>query len=181
MFHETLPLSVHINAMRDSFINVNYKETSEILTPSWSVRRLRLWEEYFLAWDGTSIPPLTPVEMEVNITEGQDGNNTVVSEQKEGDTVVWMSDEKTKACLLCHQKFSVVRRKHHCRNCGRIFCNECSKHRAALTRLGYDEPVRVCDQCFRIYNNTVQQSTNVEAHSEDGFQVLEVKKRTTTT
>ena len=35
----------------------------------------------------------------------------VVTEQKEGDTVVWMADEKTKACLLCHQKFTVVKRK----------------------------------------------------------------------
>ena len=30
--------------------------------PTWTIRRLRLWEEYFLAWDGTSIA--SRVEME---------------------------------------------------------------------------------------------------------------------
>lgn len=57
--------------MRDVYVNLNYKETKEVKTyltfpnslplslqvimPTWTVRRLRLWEEYFLAWDGTSI------------------------------------------------------------------------------------------------------------------------------
>ena len=38
--------------------------------------------------------------------------------------------------------------QHHCRACGRIFCNDCTKHRIALSHLGYYMPVRVCDECY---------------------------------
>lgn len=29
----------------------------------------------------------------------------------DSETVVWMSDDKTKACLNCHRKFALLRRK----------------------------------------------------------------------
>lgn len=38
----------------------------------------------------------------------------------------WEQDEKVTNCKLCVKEFSVSRRKHHCRRCGGIFCNECS-------------------------------------------------------
>lgn len=38
----------------------------------------------------------------------------------------WEQDENVINCKLCVKDFSVARRKHHCRRCGGIFCNECS-------------------------------------------------------
>lgn len=38
----------------------------------------------------------------------------------------WEQDEKVTNCKLCVKDFNVARRKHHCRRCGGIFCNECS-------------------------------------------------------
>lgn len=37
----------------------------------------------------------------------------------------WMSDRSCKACYECEQMFSFVRRRHHCRSCGQIFCAQC--------------------------------------------------------
>ena len=42
----------------------------------------------------------------------------------------------------------MVRRRHHCRACGRVFCNDCSKNRIALPTFGYEGQERVCDGCF---------------------------------
>jgi len=55
---------------------------------------------------------------------------------------------------LKHVQFVLVNlvfftRRHHCRNCGGIFCDECSSKRTRIAQLGYDEPVRVCDICAR--------------------------------
>ena len=36
-------------------------------------------------------------------------------------------------------------RKHHCRNCGYIFCAECSDNKMPLPSSA--KPVRVCDSC----------------------------------
>ena len=35
--------------------------------------------------------------------------------------------------------------QHHCRNCGKIFCNACSDNTIALPNS--TKPVRVCDEC----------------------------------
>ncbi|GAB9467920.1 hypothetical protein Gpo141_00005249 [Globisporangium polare] len=37
----------------------------------------------------------------------------------------WMSDRSSKACYDCEIMFSFVRRRHHCRSCGQIFCAQC--------------------------------------------------------
>ena len=36
--------------------------------------------------------------------------------------------------------------KHHCRNCGGIFCNSCSDYTMPLPSSA--KPVRVCDACY---------------------------------
>ena len=38
----------------------------------------------------------------------------------------WLPDDASKGCVGCNKAFSFSRRKHHCRACGRLFCNDCS-------------------------------------------------------
>jgi hypothetical protein len=38
----------------------------------------------------------------------------------------WVSDSQVKACTRCQAPFTFVRRRHHCRVCGLIFCNSCT-------------------------------------------------------
>ncbi|KAK1947135.1 putative inactive serine/threonine-protein kinase slob1 [Phytophthora citrophthora] len=40
--------------------------------------------------------------------------------------VQWQSDGNVAKCGLCRSDFSLVRRKHHCRHCGRVMCSDCS-------------------------------------------------------
>eukprot|EP01119_Soliformovum_irregulare_P011322 TRINITY_DN2824_c2_g1_i1.p1 TRINITY_DN2824_c2_g1~~TRINITY_DN2824_c2_g1_i1.p1 ORF type:complete len:574 (-),score=219.75 TRINITY_DN2824_c2_g1_i1:123-1844(-) len=61
----------------------------------------------------------------------------------------WMSDEHVKYCPLCTKDFNALRRKHHCRRCGRIFCNECSSQKLILPELNSKKPKRVCTVCFQ--------------------------------
>ena len=44
--------------------------------------------------------------------------------------------------------FTQIKRRHHCRNCGGVFCGKCSSKRVPTVRLKIKEPVRVCDECF---------------------------------
>lgn len=38
----------------------------------------------------------------------------------------WVPDENVTKCNECLEEFSILYRKHHCRNCGKIFCYKCS-------------------------------------------------------
>lgn len=44
----------------------------------------------------------------------------------------WEQDEMVSTCKICLKDFNVSRRKHHCRRCGGIFCNDCSDNKMPL-------------------------------------------------
>jgi len=44
----------------------------------------------------------------------------------------WERDDAVNECRDCHRRFNFLTRRHHCRRCGRIFCDRCSSHRALL-------------------------------------------------
>ncbi|XP_041715029.2 RUN and FYVE domain-containing protein 2-like isoform X2 [Coregonus clupeaformis] len=61
---------------------------------------------------------------------------------------IWLKDKEANICKLCEKEFSISRRKHHCRNCGEIFCNACSDNELPLP--ASPKPVRVCDTCHAL-------------------------------
>ena len=50
-----------------------------------------------------------------------------------------------RACEICQRPFGLGFRRHHCRNCGKIFCNTCSSERASVS--GSKRSKRVCKWC----------------------------------
>lgn len=60
----------------------------------------------------------------------------------------WVPDEAVTKCTACGTDFGAFVRRHHCRNCGDIFCDKCTNGRIALTADANAQPVRVCDRCM---------------------------------
>lgn len=60
---------------------------------------------------------------------------------------VWIPDIQSNSCSQCKEKFTLIRRRHHCRNCGKLFCGHCAKNFIPLPHFGYNLPVRVCSSC----------------------------------
>ncbi|XP_064630520.1 lateral signaling target protein 2 homolog isoform X2 [Lineus longissimus] len=61
---------------------------------------------------------------------------------------MWVPDSDSLLCTSCKMPFTLVRRRHHCRNCGKIFCSRCSPNLVPLPHFGHTKPVRVCNRCF---------------------------------
>lgn len=66
----------------------------------------------------------------------------------------WIDDGDTDKCMECGSLFMFVfRGRHHCRSCGGIYCDNCSRKRAPVLKYGFQEMVRVCDNCYTRINN----------------------------
>lgn len=63
------------------------------------------------------------------------------------NTAYWIPDAQAPKCMACGARFSLITRRHHCRNCGGVFCGKCASKRRAVPERGYREMVRVCDAC----------------------------------
>lgn len=66
--------------------------------------------------------------------------------ESDEDEIQWQDDAHATKCNRCHQPFGLMRRRHHCRACGYVFCATCSPFQIPLKRHG--EPERVCANCY---------------------------------
>jgi len=80
----------------------------------------------------------------------------------------WIPDAMAPLCMGCGSSFSLVRRRHHCRSCGRVFCQRCSPNQVPLPRYGMEKPVRVCNRCYIYYMNPYEERTVHAYHVYNG-------------
>jgi len=74
-----------------------------------------------------------------------------------------------KECNACKVEFGMVTRKHHCRNCGGIFCGNCTTKQAIIPKFGIEKKVRVCDKCYVLLTSKSKSSKiNGETSSSTG-------------
>jgi hypothetical protein len=57
----------------------------------------------------------------------------------EKTALIWQSDKDVSECTCCKTEFGTFTRRHHCRMCGRVFCDECTPKN--------DSGIRVCLLC----------------------------------
>lgn len=100
----------------------------------------------------------------------------------EGDmTRFWMPDSNSKECHDCGYKFSTIRRKHHCRICGQIFCNRCCSKKIDGDQIGYQHGTRVrcCNYCHKMVSGYLR-NKRPDSESNELAHDLEVSAIRTT-
>lgn len=113
----------------------------------------------------------------INAREG----STTQKPDLDKSIVEWTQDDLVKLCPFCAKSFSIARRRHHCRSCGAILCNNCShflEHKDACklvrpTKLYTDHydriedrlrakddeekpKIRICEDCFRLLDKRIR-------------------------
>ncbi|XP_069100608.1 uncharacterized protein [Pleurodeles waltl] len=81
---------------------------------------------------------------DINRLRAEDGESVPSA----NDPPEWIPDSACSNCMDCRAQFTLVRRRHHCRSCGKIFCSRCSAHMVPLPHFGHSKAVRVCNHCF---------------------------------
>jgi len=95
-------------------------------------------------------------QIQQELADVDEEKRDLITFQKKNKHLTWIADELVEYCFnpLCSTKFSRNNRKHHCRCCGRVFCEKCSKERHSIVGLGFVNPVRVCEPCFKILSSS---------------------------
>ena len=63
----------------------------------------------------------------------------------------WTDDSDIANCSSCIKQFGITVRKHHCRQCGGVFCADCTENTANVP--SFKKPQRVCEICFNELKN----------------------------
>ena len=79
---------------------------------------------------------------------------TMIAKQWMADQVApsyWTPNSDLIECSKCEKPFvEVVEKKHHCRGCGKGFCDKCSSKRKNIPWWSPTEKVRVCNSCYEL-------------------------------
>lgn len=69
----------------------------------------------------------------------------------------WQPDSDTESCLLCDTEFKTRVRKHHCRFCGSIVCQACSRLAMEPISPPSSSLLRACNSCVvaRLWNEAI--------------------------
>lgn len=106
-----------------------------------------------------STPPMA-IKSKVD-TSGESGYVKFVNDSPNVNltiTPVWIPDSEVTKCHKCQSAFGTFTRKHHCRQCGNIFCSTCCSKKKIVPNPAKNpkeaedanKPLRVCNPCFAL-------------------------------
>lgn len=84
----------------------------------------------------------------------------------------WQPDESAQTCCICKTRFGGLKRRHHCRQCGRVVCNKCCSEKMMLPHYGFAEPERVCDPCKPVADVIIKARSETPAQQYAAAQTL---------
>ncbi|TWW74123.1 Myotubularin-related protein 4 [Takifugu flavidus] len=68
-------------------------------------------------------------------------------EPKDTEVTRWVPDHMASHCFSCDCEFWIAKRRHHCRNCGNVFCKDCCHLKLPIPDQQLYDPVLVCNTC----------------------------------
>jgi GTPase SAR1 family protein len=93
---------------------------AEPLPPEWAARRQK--KKRVL----TGLPRSSARTAEAAVESLLQQKSLTSASPRRRDERMWERDEETARCGRCKAQFNVLRRRHHCRSCGLLFCHPCS-------------------------------------------------------
>ncbi|KIW30769.1 uncharacterized protein PV07_02471 [Cladophialophora immunda] len=78
------------------------------------------------------LPPLPPPQPQT--PRGNRPSRSSSGNSRQYVVPRWQPDSEVNGCPICKRPFTWVFRRHHCRKCGRVVCNDCSPHRITIPR-----------------------------------------------
>jgi hypothetical protein len=163
VMHTTLSLWSHLHSNPSEFQNPHYHLYPHLWVPNSQPRRMVIWKQWFLRWHNQI--------WELSWKK----KNEDFSDLVDGDGPGWMEDNAVKECCGCHRQFNFVYRRHHCRACGKIYCESCVKQTRIVLTVSETLPVRCCDECVAVMD--IQESAAAGQNKQHHSKLMSTSKR----
>jgi len=137
-------------------------DASGVVIPVVTKQSIIVWQKHFLQWNervwlASWLNDSQAADEEDGYQQQQD------AEAVDGDLVGgggghdatkkhWVEDKHASMCRRCKKQFSFIRRKHHCRSCGQIFCGDCCSEFRIVPTVHPRTAQRVCLDCAFIFD-----------------------------
>ena len=131
--------SFHSLVKDDNRLNNSYDKSNDKLNEKSNDKSNNL--SYSMFVDKKSSSPIT-TNISTNSTHSTDSISSVEDTLENLISVeprkiyTWVEDKTVSKCYKCNQLFTLFNRKHHCRNCGKIFCKLCSNYFISIPNKG---------------------------------------------
>jgi hypothetical protein len=77
---------------------------------------------------------------------------------------IWVPDPLVSECQRCKAALTFFRRKHHCRECGNIFCNSCLSKRIKMEHIS----TKLCKICLTCWEANQREENKEHRVEEEG-------------
>uniref|UniRef100_A0A8D3CW71 phosphatidylinositol-3,5-bisphosphate 3-phosphatase n=1 Tax=Scophthalmus maximus TaxID=52904 RepID=A0A8D3CW71_SCOMX len=156
-----LPVPMDAVQQRLRQIEAGYKQEVEVLRQQVRQLQMKLESKQY------STPPSEPdIDYEDDITclRESDNSNEEDSlsthsedrlsegswdrvERRDMEVTRWVPDHMASHCFNCDCEFWIAKRRHHCRNCGNVFCKDCCHLKLPIPDQQLYDAVLVCNTC----------------------------------
>lgn len=123
----------------DRFLNPHFRPREAPVVPVVSKARIVLWHRWFLRWQDRLWAYAWISENKLAVSNKKAERGQVLG--------AWLEDKEANHCHKCHVRFHICQRRHHCRCCGLIFCNDCTKQKRIIAAISEYKAVRCCEDC----------------------------------
>uniref|UniRef100_A0A8C5D101 phosphatidylinositol-3,5-bisphosphate 3-phosphatase n=1 Tax=Gadus morhua TaxID=8049 RepID=A0A8C5D101_GADMO len=151
-----LPVAMDAVQQRLRQMEACYKQEVELLRQQ--VRRLQMKLESKQYGSPPSEPDL---DYEDDISDNSNEEDSLSSQsedrlsegswdrvdQRDMEVTRWVPDHMASHCFNCDSEFWMAKRRHHCRNCGNVFCKDCCHLKLPIPDQQLYDPVLVCSTC----------------------------------
>jgi len=88
----------------------------------------------------------------------------------------WQPDSEVSECPICRRQFGFLFRRHHCRKCGRVVCNDCSPHRITIPRQYIVHPPGTWDDSSSLSDTPTIDLTGGHDDEDGGYAALSYRR-----
>ncbi|XP_072325497.1 phosphatidylinositol-3,5-bisphosphate 3-phosphatase MTMR4 isoform X4 [Scyliorhinus torazame] len=156
-----LPFPVDAVQRRLRQIEATYKQEVELLRRQVHELQMRLDSQQYCASpveqdidygdDFTCLRESDDSDIEESLSVHSDDQRSEASwepvDRKETEVTRWVPDHMASHCFYCDSEFWLAKRRHHCRNCGNVFCANCCHLKLPIPDQQLYDPVLVCNSC----------------------------------